>query len=62
LVNETDPGAYSVHPFWKGATYDDSCAGEVLTQYRLNQFSVGEGQVQVLLSSSLIIYHEELRG
>ena len=38
LVNESDARAYSVHPSWSGMSYDDSCAGDNLKQYRENQF------------------------
>ena len=39
LVNETDPQAYALHPFWSGLTYDESCAGERLDAYIGNQSS-----------------------
>lgn len=46
LVNESDARAYSVHPSWSGMSYDDSCAGDNLKQYRENQFSEVEGALQ----------------
>jgi len=42
LVNESDPGAYSRHPYWKDLHYDDSCAGAALEQYVKNQYYNGE--------------------
>jgi len=42
LVNESDPGAYSRHPYWKDLRYDDSCAGETLERYINNQYHNGE--------------------
>jgi hypothetical protein len=38
LVNESDPGAYSRHPYWKDLTYDNSCAGEAMDRYIKNQY------------------------
>jgi hypothetical protein len=38
VVNESDPGAYSRHPYWKDLTYDNSCAGDALTRYIKNQY------------------------
>jgi hypothetical protein len=38
LVNESDPGAYSRHPYWKDLEYGNSCAGEELKQYVHNQY------------------------
>jgi hypothetical protein len=38
LVNESDPGAYSRHPYWKDLRYDGSCAGDALDQYVKNQY------------------------
>jgi len=42
LVNESDPGAYSRHPYWSNLKYDDSCAGDKLDQYVKNQYYNGE--------------------
>jgi len=42
LVNESDPGAYSRHPYWKDLHYDDSCAGDALNQYVKNQYNNDE--------------------
>lgn len=33
LVNETDPRAYSVHPYWKDLQYDESCAGQTMEYF-----------------------------
>jgi hypothetical protein len=49
-VNESDPRAYSVHPYWKDLTYDESCAGDLLQQYRNAQFSLLEGWLQTNLT------------
>lgn len=42
LVNETNPVAYSVHPYWKDLVYDNSCADEKLLSYVDNQTNNGE--------------------
>jgi hypothetical protein len=46
LVNESDPRAFSVHPYWKDLTYDDSCTPDLLQAYRNGQFSLFEGWLQ----------------
>jgi len=51
LVNESDPGAYAVHPFWKDLSYDDSCSGDQLTSYIANQSSKLESFLQVNLTN-----------
>lgn len=33
VVNETDPFAYSKHPYWKDLVYDESCKGDNLTRW-----------------------------
>ena len=50
LVNESDPQAYAIHPFWNGLTYDDSCAGQRLDAYVSNQSSKVEAFWQVTLT------------
>ena len=50
LVNETDPAAYALHPFWKDLTYDDSCEGDSLQKYISSQSSKVESILQVCLT------------
>jgi hypothetical protein len=45
-VNESDPRAFSVHPYWKDLAYDNSCTPDILQAYRNGQFSLFEGWLQ----------------
>jgi len=41
VVNETDPVAFSKHPYWKDLTYDESCSGSLLEKWVNNQMKGG---------------------
>jgi len=63
LVNESDPAAYSNHPYWKDLQYDDSCAGDSLKEYVEHQNNNNErvwmdGSVNTwtFLGACLVLY------